>query len=108
LSRRVLDRLKHLAKFMNEIPKSSALEKKKLKLHEHVMAGLPFALIAVGGLIGGAIGGGAYAINASIFTKEISPAKKYTYCILVTLGACAAYFGVIVALALIFPDLFGK
>lgn len=89
-------------------PAPAELEPKKLKLVEHVIAALPFGLIIIGGMIGGACGGCAYAINTAIFKKDLRPALKYLYTTLVTIGAVAVYFGGVIALAQIFPGFFKK
>ncbi|EIQ01293.1 hypothetical protein OpiT1DRAFT_05868 [Opitutaceae bacterium TAV1] len=93
---------------MTQTPTPKNNEQKKLQVHEHIVAALPLALVAVGGLIGGLFGGGAYAISSSIFKKDISTTKKYTYSILVSSGAVIAYFGCIIILAILFPGLFKR
>ena len=87
---------------------NAAIEKKKLKPHEHIVAGLPLVLLAIGGAIGGGVGGCAYAISASIFRKELSNPKKYIFSLLVSVGAFAAYFAIIIGLTIAFPNLFKK
>jgi hypothetical protein len=61
------------------IPQDVSVEpesKKKLPAKIHIMCGWPLALVAVGGLIGGALGGGAYGINMAIFKSNLPvPAK---------------------------------
>jgi hypothetical protein len=87
---------------------SNSADKPKLKPHEHIVAGLPLVLLIVGGAIGGAVGGGAYACSAAVFKKDISNTKKYIYSLLITFGAVAAYFGLIILLATLFPGLFNR
>jgi hypothetical protein len=89
-------------------PAPTELEPKKLKPYEHVIAGLPFGLIAIGGMIGGACGGCAYALNTAIFKKDLPTPLKYLYTTLVTLGAVAVYFGAVIALGLLYPGFFKK
>jgi hypothetical protein len=86
----------------------AAIEKKKLKPHEHIIAGLPLVLLAIGGAIGGGVGGCAYAISVSIFRKELSSPKRYIFSLLVSAGAFVAYFAILVGLTIAFPNLFKK
>ena len=79
----------------------------KLKWYEYLACCWPLILVGIGGLLGGLCGGVAYGINANIFSKEISSAKKYIYTTLVGIGAIILYFILAVVLALLFPDLFG-
>lgn len=48
----------------------------KIPLAAHFLCGWPLVLVAFGGLIGGALGGGAYAINLQIYKTTLpAPAK---------------------------------
>lgn len=48
----------------------------KLPTKAHLMCGWPLALVAIGGAIGGGLGGAAYAINIAIYKSQLPlPAK---------------------------------
>jgi hypothetical protein len=93
---------------MTTDPAAAPPEKRKLSTLEYIVAGVPMALMAVGGALGGGIGAGAFALNVSIFRRDMPPARRYLLSVLVTIGAGLAYVGTIVALALIFPNLFKR
>ena len=51
-------------------------QKAKLPVSAHLLCGWPLALVAVGGAIGGGLGGAAYAINLAVYKSEMpTPAK---------------------------------
>ena len=51
-------------------------QKAKLPISAHLLCGWPLALVAVGGAIGGGLGGAAYAINLAVYKSEMpTPAK---------------------------------
>lgn len=64
------------AKEISILPSPSAATAKKLELHEYIFSGLPLALVFLGGAIGGALGGAAFAVNISIFMKNITTGKN--------------------------------
>jgi hypothetical protein len=49
----------------------------KFAWYEHVWIALPLALIGVGGAIGGACGGMAWAVNKTVFKKPKNPVLQY-------------------------------
>ncbi len=63
-----------------------------LKWYEYLWTALPIGLMAVGGAIGGACGGGAAAINIKLMQSQRSSALKYALTGLVSLGAVGAYY----------------
>ncbi len=81
---------------------------RKLMPHEHIIAGLPIALVLIGGAIGGACGGCAYSINSAILKNDWPPSHRYLLTTLVSLGAVVMYFGIVVGLALTLPGFFKK
>jgi hypothetical protein len=89
-------------------PTPPATRRRKLKTPELIVAGLPLVLFELGGAIGGGIGGAAAVINVAIFRKDLSPAKRYLYSVLVSLAAAAAYCAIVIGLAMAFPKLFKK
>jgi hypothetical protein len=55
--------------------------------YEHIWIALPFALIAIGGAIGGGCGGAAWAINKSVFQKTQNPVLRYVFTGMISIGA---------------------
>jgi hypothetical protein len=43
----------------------------KLSLQAHLMCGWPLFLVAIGGLVGGLLGGAAYGINLTIYKSQL-------------------------------------
>jgi hypothetical protein len=84
----------------------AAAKKAQLSPVEMVACGWPIALAFMGGAIGGACGGGAWAINMQIMKSDLSPPLRYGLTVLVGLGAFAAYFVAVVILAILFPGVF--
>lgn len=64
----------------------------KVTWYQHVWLGVPFVLIFVGGALGGACGGGAWAANHAIFQNTRNPVLRYVLTGLVTVAAFAVYF----------------
>jgi hypothetical protein len=62
-----------------------------LKWYELVWCCLPIALLFVGGLIGGGVGGGACFLNVLIFRGEQSLVMKYALTAIVTVCAFVVY-----------------
>ncbi len=113
---------------MSSPPAPPETPKPKLTWYQHVWLGLPLALIAVGGAVGGACGeragaeglvelligvggavggacgGPAWAINQSVFRKTEHPVLRYVLTGLISVAAVVAYL----VLASIFFELFRK
>ena len=82
---------------------------KKFPWHTHMVAlGLPLCLMFVGGLLGGACGGLAYATSISLIKKKGASFSTYFLSILIGFAGFLAYFGLLILLATIFPDLLGE
>jgi len=81
---------------------------KKVAIHEHIFAGIPFILVVVGGAIGGGLGGVAYFISVSIFKKDMPTPLKYLLSLLVSITAFIVYLAIVFAITGAFPDLFQK
>ncbi len=79
-------------------------QKPKLQWYEGAWIGWPILLVFVGGLIGGACGGAAVAINQQIFQKMESALLKYSLTLVVSVLAVIGYF----VLALVFLKAIGK
>jgi len=73
-----------------------------LKWYEALWALLPIGVMTVGGVIGGACGGAACAINMALMQGQRRPVQKYALTGLVSLGSIGAYYviakGLIVSL----------
>jgi hypothetical protein len=73
----------------------------KLAWYEQLWIALPFGLVAVGGAIGGACGGMAWAINKTVFTKINNPVLKYVLTGLISAAAVVVWLivaGIILSL----------
>jgi hypothetical protein len=53
--------------------------KRGLTWYEHIWVALPIGLVVVGGLIGGACGGAAWAINRQVFLKTQNGLLRYLF-----------------------------
>lgn len=72
-----------------------------LKWYEWVWGVLPFALIVVGGLLGGLFGAGAAYINGYIFRSDLSGALKFVLTGLISLAAAIFYLIIAVGITLL-------
>jgi hypothetical protein len=72
--------------------------KSKLSIGAHIMCGWPLLLVAVGGLIGGALGGGAYALNIAIHKSNMPVPAKIVLNIVTGVVAILIWFVLAVAL----------
>jgi hypothetical protein len=66
-------------------------QKSKLSLGAHLSCGWPLLLVLVGGLIGGACGGAAYALNVAIYKSNMAVGAKIALNIIVGLVAIAVW-----------------
>lgn len=78
----------------------------KLQWFEHACCGLPLVLLFVGGALGGACGGLGYGLSTAVFKKALPTPAKYVLSLLISAGACGLYLGVVIALAVAFPNFF--
>lgn len=65
-----------------------------LKWHDYLIGGLPFFLMILGGLIGGAIGGISFFANMN-YLRYHEGNKKYIYVACITLAAAVCYMAVV-------------
>ncbi len=65
--------------------------------YQHLWIGWPVILVFAGGLIGGACGGGAWAINQKVFKNTESPVMKYVLTGMISISALLVYFVLAVA-----------
>jgi len=73
------------------VPPKSPASKPKLTWYEHVWAALPLCLVAVGGCIGGGIGGAAWVVNRAVFQKVRQPVLRYVLTGLISAAAVVAW-----------------
>jgi hypothetical protein len=76
----------------------AAEQKSKLSIGAHIMCGWPLLLVAIGGLIGGALGGGAYALNIAIHKSNMPVPVKVVLNIVSGLLAIIIWFVLAVVL----------
>jgi len=76
---------------MSNPPALPAIEKPKLLWYQMIWIGWPFALVAVGGALGRACGGAAWAINQQVFQATKNPALRYVWTGLISLAAIVVY-----------------
>lgn len=62
-----------------------------LQWYEYAWAGLPLALLLIGGAIGGLLGAGAAYTNIAIFRSRTAAGARYGLSAFVTLAAVAVY-----------------
>ncbi len=74
-------------------PKSS-----KLPLGAHVLCGWPLLLAAVGGALGGGLGGAAYVINIAIYKSTLPVPVKAVLNIVTGIAAIAIWFAIALAI----------
>lgn len=73
------------------------LEASPLRWYEHLWIGWPIVLALSGGLIGGACGGAAWAINKKIFGQVRAPVTRYIVTGLVSAGSVVCYLAIVSA-----------
>ena len=66
--------------------------KPKLLWYQQLWIGWPILLVFAGGAIGGACGGGAWAINQLVFQNTKNPVLRYLFTGLISIAAIIAYF----------------
>jgi hypothetical protein len=66
--------------------------KHDLAWYEHIWIALPFALIVVGGAIGGGCGGAAWVINKKVFRATHNPVLRYVFTGMISIGAVVVWF----------------
>jgi len=78
--------------------RDEAKKKEKLPPLVHVVCGWPLILVAVGGAIGGGLGGAAYALGLMVYRKTRSFATAFLASL--GLGAAAAILWYVIANAI--------
>lgn len=69
-----------------------------LRWYEYIWACAPLILIAIGGALGGMLGGAAAWTNLAIFRSSVSPALRYVYSALLSLTAVVLFLSAVTAL----------
>jgi hypothetical protein len=80
-------------------PPAADTSQPRLLWYQHVWTALPFLLVVAGGLVGGACGGAAWAVNQQVFRKTKDPVLRYVWTGLISAGAVAAYLVVALLVA---------
>jgi|SRR5271169_1670919 len=91
--------------YLDPIPKIKIAEKvieivSPLRWYEYLWIGIPIALVAAGGAIGGLCGGLAANTNGRIFRSDRGLLAKYGLSALITLGAALAYVVLVIVFRL--------
>ncbi len=70
-------------------------QESKLPASAHLLCGWPLLLVAIGGAIGGGLGGLAYGINVKIYKSELPTAAKIVLNPVVGLTAIALWLVIV-------------
>ena len=70
----------------------------KLPFAAHLLCGWPILLVVIGGLVGGGLGGGAYAINLKIYKSQLPLAAKIVLIPLIGVGAILLWLAIAIAI----------
>jgi hypothetical protein len=76
-------------------PLKAPAPKPGLTWYEHVWTALPLGLVAVGGCIGGGIGGAAWAVNRQVFPRLQQPVLRYVVTGLISAAAVVIWLVVV-------------
>jgi len=76
-------------------PSPAPAARTSLVWYEHVWTALPLGLVAVGGCIGGGIGGAAWAVNRQVFLKLRPPIVRYVVTGLISVAAVIVWLAVV-------------
>lgn len=74
-----------------------AKEPVKLPVSAHLLCGWPLLLVAIGGAVGGGLGGAAYAVNVAIYKSELAVPLKVAANLFVGFAAVAIWLAVALA-----------
>jgi hypothetical protein len=72
--------------------------KEKMPVIGHILCGWPLLLVAIGGMIGGGLGGAAYAINVGIYKSQLPIPAKVVLNIIVGSAAIGIWYSIAMAL----------
>ena len=72
--------------------------KEKMPVIGHILCGWPLLLVAIGGAIGGGLGGAAYAINAGIYKTQLPIPAKIVLNIITGSAAIGIWFYIAMAI----------
>jgi hypothetical protein len=72
--------------------------KEKMPVIGHILCGWPLLLVAIGGAIGGGLGGAAYAINVGIYKSQLPIPAKVFLNIIVGSAAIVIWYSIAMAL----------
>lgn len=92
---------------MSEGETPATTSRRRLSPLEQGVCAWPIVLIFVGGALGGACGGAAWALNTRIMSSTLSAPVRYALIIASGLGAGLLYFVGVIVLTMLFPNVFG-
>ncbi len=72
--------------------------KEKMPVIGHILCGWPLLLVAIGGAIGGGLGGAAYAINVGIYKSNLPIPVKVVLNIIAGLAAIVIWYSIAMAI----------
>ncbi len=87
---------------MDTSPPLPTPDKPKLAWYENLWIAWPILLLFVGGALGGACGGAAWALNQQVFQKTKDPVLRYVWTGLISIAALGLYVVGVVIIFLIF------
>jgi hypothetical protein len=79
--------------------KGTTAQAKKLPAMAHILCGWPLVLVAFGGLIGGGLGGAAYAINIAIYKTSMPVIFKIVLNLSVGIAAIGIWYVIAIAIS---------
>jgi len=80
----------------------------ELSTATNIFCAWPLLLVGIGGALGGMLGAMAWMLNVKIMKSDFIAAVTIPAVILVGLGAIAAYFVIVIFIAIQFPEAFTR
>jgi len=81
---------------------------RELTTVQNIFCAWPFALVALGGALGGLLGALAWMLNVKIMKSDFIALVTVPAVIIVGLGAFAFYFAIVAFLMIQYPDIFAR
>ena len=80
----------------------------KLNTIENLACAWPIILVAFGGALGGLCGAGAWYLNVKVMKSDYIGLVTYPAVLLIGVASWGLYLGIVIWLALQFPDVFAR